>query len=451
MSYLLNLITNSKLNTMEYNILNDLLLFWEDTNRIMELYYHINKHYGDNDRRPLDGSEVNKYFFQVRAIQKYQGLRTMLEKSDPRAIMDNGFETFLPSIPTGMQNEFKDSRVLFVMQKMHSIYMTPFFLSSWALNKKICSIQNRSLLEEITPTENNYLDKLPYSSFLLDIGDGLTFDFKLDKNHSAKVCYRYFILERVGDTIDVFGIPDDIKDYCESENDRKVIIDAINALKDIPLAAEQRLQSKGNKAFGKAVHRIKVRLKGIATILSNRKKESTMGDYAIPLFFTFQNIIDITSGTFSFKGISALTVRETQDIAPALLGRVLSTINGFCKLLFEHQTPEIEIVLNENDKEEIEKNESCETTALKLQTEKLKWYEVPVNNIDFMKLHKSKGKLVVSITRGGEKSPHQRRGHVRIYRNADGSERRRIYLKSLIVRKDKLLKGSPSKSGVLKV
>lgn len=432
---------------MEYSILNNLLTFWEDINLITDLQYQINRINNITGLQPLPESEINKDFILVRKIKNYQNLRTLFEASNPRGFTENSILPFLPRIPTSMKTQFKDGPISMALESMYSSFMIPIVLTNWLIDKKVCLIQNSSMVKEVNPSNENYLNKLPYNSFLLDIGESIHCTFEVSKRR-GDTSYRHFLLNRTENSIGVFGIPENISDFLETDGDREIVKKVIQEASSIDSTSDFFEKVKSKKAQKKAAKKTGHKIKEFNDLLESRQKIHGPRN-VMPMLFPFLSVIDIDSGMFSFHGIHILNLQETLTMAHPVFDKLLSVINGFCKLLFEHETPEIPFVdIVGTDTGE---KKSDDLHVIELQTQNLKWYEVPINNIDFMKLHKSKGKLVVSITRGGEKSPHQRRGHVRIYRNDDGSEKKRIYLKTLIVRKDKLLKGTQGKSGVTKL
>lgn len=447
----------------QLNILEDTLMFWEDWNKTVEFNYLNNKineelkYPLENSvyKKPLPGTEVNSVPLLARSIASYKNLRTLLESKDTRPLQEVSVESeFLPTIPKDKEETY-NNKLSFVLSGLSAAHQIPIYLSEWAIEKKVCIVTKPGLIPIISPElGTNYLDKLPYDSFLIELKDPFTYTYLLDVSESITLNY-YHIMVQVMDKVDgvtsvgIFMIPEAIKDYCYSEEDMIAVDRMILDLKEI----ERLLRRKSDSA--KFFNRMKKLLKDIDKREENLEIKTGDSFVTSQLLF-YSNLVEVAKGeTLPQMGLNAVNMSEDKNISADFALQCAGFLNGFCKVISEANQNVIDSVslMTTDDVLELvtDGSESIITTMSTSEQESLLWYEVPEQAVDFLKLRRYKGATQVTFVQGTEKRPHARRKHPRVYKNKDGSIKKTVWVRQSFIHKERLRAGEQSKSGILKV
>lgn len=413
-------------NTLILEDLKDALLLWEDVNMYGEVLFQLSNRLSIKElpdyTYPLVGTELDDYNIIRRAIKNFQGFRHLIENhmgiSDPTL--------FLPRVPKEQREKYPNKLDFFHSDLVHDFLLFPFMLSTWVEYKKVFVMENIDLIKPFNVYEENYLDKLPYGSFILKLNEPVKIYF-----HSTKVEREFgtILVTSDGTVIDTLFIQSNLKAWCLSPKSRNLL---------------QNLSFTKPKEILKQVKKIprfntKMLCEGFAVEISTGLKWAD--NYSVSNDKTIQYRWDLSgekpklisgiNGNFHREDYEAANTSEVQDILK-FQKRMINTLNGFCKFVAELPPKRTSILLG---------NSPFVSPSTSELTE---WNAIPITNVFYLKetAEVSTGEKILMIYNGGgEKSPHWRRGYFRVYK--DGT---RIWINKVLVRKDKLetenLKGS---------
>ncbi len=445
------------MNSLTYSleILDDALILWEDWNTMAHIRWLSERSPITDDQfrqgweklNPdnklsstlLKGTEINKYGILCKGMPEYQKLRSYLEKEDKTEFFSlDPRKIFFPRTPEGIVSEDDYTEKFFRL--LGPLYYLPTHLMDWSFAKKVCAIKRRELVSEIPLTaQENYLSVLPYSSFILDLGEAVSFEITETDTWKLQstVEYQYLIICCTGNEIQVLCVPNGIYEHYFTEEES----DAAN----ICLDALKKEQATVGAISGKRLVKLSRTRKKLFPLLS-KLDTAKFDSIATPMIFAALYIDSKELISYVMPN-SCLEFGDKKSF----LEKIVGLLNGFSKVLYEFH-PEVVEVRTLADETRLK---PIEISSQKLATpevdkEKLIWFEVPIHNVDYLKMKKYRGEIKASYVRGTEKSPHVRMTHQRTYRNKDGSFKKTIQVKTCYIHEDKFPKQG-SKSGVLQI
>jgi len=446
--------------TIQLDILGEILRYWEEGNLCARLNYSITEKYhkkygaisampGHITLPPLIGSELGETDEMAREIPNFKLLRQYLNDAT-----DFDPINFLPRVPK-IFRERTTSPIDYLeslpTNMPHGLLLFPVYIHEWLKGKKVCEIANPEKIELVNLIEENYFSYLPYDCFILS----LTKPLKLPHNNGnanpdgTKVCnFSKFIIKRDGDVLKILSMPDDIKYSFLSDEFKKGIREVV----DLSVKTDLKKIKKTISSCINANHKnfdfftncvlMRINILNATEIICFNKFENVEANFADfigttnfdPEFFLPEKIMERLSKDWTLNALPPL-------------------INGIGKL-FANYVPSEDIRLYNLESEEIPEVPLKETEeihpksinpAIFIEDEKLAWDEVSAGNITFIIVPKSKKKSQgVKIHTGKEMPPHLRRGHNRHYHDRHNPEiiTKVVWINQLTVRKDKLQNGT---------
>lgn len=434
---------------MKYELLDlgCLLDIWEDMNRQREVATLAAELYTALGMP----SEVVQKFHEilhddqmstvwVKPISRYLEFRRLLEKNNPSELNELVIEKFLPPVPKNMQESFPDP-IVYTAFNFSSILLAPPVLANWAIDKKVCTITQHHLIQDIAPSNalgNNYLKQLPYDNFIVDLIEPISFTGEV-LEETVAVQYKHIIIGRDEDSIMCYCVPMNLEEYSYSEEDIRHTDTLIKIFKDgMPSLQRARHSPQIPNKLRRMHSSAKPHLKKIAEI-----------DFTVAEALPSMIIYHMNKEEILPAGFDIVTMNDNDYV---FRNRVLSIINGISKMLAEHTAEIASVFHNESELTTTASDPKIEhSEPVSYVNESFEWFQVPSSNVDYLKIQKTKGGVKISITRSHEKSPHLRRKHIRKYRDADGKVIREIWVQSSKVRKDLLEKGQQAKSGAITI
>lgn len=407
--------------------LEQALQLWEDTNLLAEAKFQLflqgkieeDENYG----KPLIGTEVDDFGFLQRGIKNFSSLRSALNtyiELDPTQ--------FIPRVTTEKRptHTTLDFSRMFVVR---GITFFPFFLSKWMNYKKVFSVKTPDIIQPVSVLEQNYLSKVPYSSFIIRFQEPLRVDLMEDKNadHVHQTEEQLIIVTTDGVYMDIFSLwpSKSINDFSLTSQVRHDL-------------AENLSKKSQTQKFVNQVNSINLGLPfvsltiEVASGLSVVKKYNEGDNTFVTTFDSNRN-----PGIFDSK-INGKT-EQSQAYVPGDYPHAVSEIlhlhrffidlvNGFCKVVSE--LPARQTVITESPA-------SLPGTLRQSKQENKSWFSVEITDVRDVS-GEEKPSVHFTSNAGGEKSAHWRRGHWRIYMNKDGSFKKEVWISEALVREDKL-------------
>ena len=409
-------------NILMLNELEHALRYWEDVNLFNETFFRIFIDSGvikaiPQYSAPLIGSEVNRLGHLKRAIKNYKGLRKMIESN-----IDFEPELFIPRIPKESRDKFTSTVDFIQSFIVFNAAFFPYVLAKWLKYKRVFMLDKISLLPTVDVNENNYLDKLPYGSFLFKFNQPLTYSF----SENRELRYKIMIVYSDGEFITVFMIRDDMEELLLSESNRKFITENLAKHKiprNVLKKAEELSLFDSQHTFGGFRCEIKSGSK-VAMVQYGKNNEKIVG--------LNRNVFS-SNPTLAFKINDEIQSEAPLDVDGGIIGEimryeanVINILNGFAKFMSELPSKESELLFKENKIEGLPKFDQCD------------WMEIPITSVDYIDQHVVDGKKTITTYKGGEKSAHWRRGHFRRYRDENNKIISEVWIEEVHVRKDKL-------------
>lgn len=416
--------TTKKLNTMSKSTLiledlKDALQCWEDENMYSEVLFQLSNFLGAKGlprfyTKPLVGTEVDDVQVIRRAIKNFHGFRYLVENhmeiTDPTL--------FLPRVPKDEREEHPGKLDFFRRHLVHGFPFFPFLLSRWIEFKKVFVMENLNLIKSVNVYEKNYLDKLPYGSFILKLNEPVK---KIFHNTGTEREFGTILIASDGIVIDLLFIQSNVKEWCMSSESRKLLQnisfkkmkDLLKQFKKIPL------YNPDMKCEGFSIEIAS----GLKWIGNEKGPGNTLLEYRWDLSQEKPKLATRANGQFFPKKNSEADTPEVIDILN-FQKRMINILNGFCKFVSEIPAEQRNLVLGDS------------TFTPPPSHDLTEWNAIPITNVFY--LHENvdettNEKVLVLYHGGGEKSPHWRRGHYRT--RPDGT---RVWIDKILVRKDKL-------------
>lgn len=418
------------MNSLKLETLENALTYWENQNIIAELFF-----VAENNKlltpsktfRPLLGTEINSLGLLGRKIPNFELLRSDLGKG----YFDSG--KYLPRIPK------KDSvNIQNLINDTFFFPLLPMVLADWVYTKKVCRVSQNSSIQ--ANYKKNYLKNIPYDNFILFLDDPFSHK-EIDGSGSSVIMnFSTFLISKEENSLRVYTISDEIKNYIIPEEIKKIALEATE------------LANKNQKyKFYKLINEIN------NTLLSIRDRPhfsfiSFDIDLDKPFLNSFGRIyINFAKRLVNFgrSFFGKYDKYYVDDISNKPLTKLVDYfenslkisftefLNGFCKILLD-----LEPQNNKNcNRDECKNKEKSQKKSPDLE-----WNEVPLGSIVDISIDQNgKAKLVDKIITGSEKSYHVRAGHYRRYIQKDGSVKM-VWVKSSEIRADK----SPKFGGVVR-
>jgi hypothetical protein len=438
----------------EVSILLDILNLWEDANKkteVVDFFSYLIEQGGKTSVFPTN--ELPNFTKELPLmkpkppVKKYELLANVLGRTlpDPKSQQF----AFLPE-----KNSASSTGSIELTEKSYlSLYMFPWFIFSWLEGKKICFIERVNLL---TPPSThalevkNYLEYLPYSSFLLELETPVSLNLCTDF-FGGKVLYKYFIINKEDSLISLFGIPSNCPDLTYTEESSSILSTttyAMRKIRDDYKKLRGRMGNTSNSTKLQARHLVKQieSLQAKMEVIEQDETEEFSKGFTLPCILKF----DTSSNEYVHHGIDILSSDDiTIEERTQFIFQLRSILNEFCRLLVIQGDvpPSVHLItdgtLSEKD------SSRTEATIIEKTDEVFGWFEVPARNVDIFRVRKKDGTLSGILLKGGEKSPHPRRKHPRIYKNKKG-ESITIEVKESYIHKEKVQQGETPKSGTLK-
>lgn len=395
---------------------------------IGELNFAVYLAFGEHlSERPLIGSEMSKDGTLSRNIENYRLLRENLKngkKFDGRE--------FMPRIPKDKRDKMDFLSWMHISDSDVRVSI-PFFLQNWAFSKKTCLINKSQIIPLINPAENNYLNHLPYSCFLLRLREPV--EFKDDElNHKV----QNFIFQVVDNLcLEILVLPNNFESDCLTQEEEDKIIG---------YTKELQKYGKNNKLSQKNRQAIERKILDFLVSVYDRKTATKTGIFNVSVL--------LENGSIMFENpvgeINAVRMEGFNDAKTYnsdSLAQVVFLANGLGKLFSDLEPAEINHLtdINPDDQNTEKQEEIAENQILEIGQDKatgLSWNELFYGQVRKVILEKKDGTPRIKSITGGEKSPHLRRRHVRRFFDDNGAILKTVWVREMIIRKDKLLKSA---------
>ncbi len=415
-------------NVLFLEELQDTLRYWEDLNFFSENLFQVATASPNTDftelkyTKPLIGSEVDQFHHLRRSIKGFEEFRKMIKKGIPVADP----LSLLPRIPKEKRNVF-DKQTDFMRSSLtRYVSFFPYSLIQWLNYKKVFQIDSLGLIEPKSVYEKNYLNLMPYESFIIRLNEPIYLSFKAT---GVKRGFKTILVNSENGVIDLFFILDNVKLFTMNEETRKFF-------KNVSL------KSKNPRLLKKELEKVttfdpELRFSGTSVEMSSgniinyigRGPEETKWERTFDFSKGELWIITKIDGNFYKENQNEFqNDSEVIDITNFHFN-FIEKLNGLCKFISE---------LPNNQTQNLFKGIYSKPVPKQRISE---WNAIPVTNVYHLNQDPdvtSKPKIVIS--RGDEKSPHWRRSHWRVYKNADGSIRQKVWIDQVLIREDKLEK-----------
>lgn len=415
-------------STLILDDLKDALQVWEDVNMYSDALFQLSNLLGKNGLpnfylKPLVGSEVDENGSIRRAIKNFQGFRHLVENrmeiADPTL--------FLPRVPTAEREEYPKKLDFFRRDLVHNLCFFPFTLSRWVEFKKVFAMDALDIIEPANIYEKNYLDKLPYGSFIIKLAQPVKIFFRRTQVERE---FGTMLITSDDTVIDILFIQNNVKEWCMPSKSKKSLQglsfkktkDLLKQFKKIPLF------NPDMKCEGFSVE-IATGLKWIANLIL---PDGACLEHRWNLSDEIPKMVGRINGN-SYRDGSRADEPDVLDILD-FQKRMINILNGFCKFISELPPQQKDIVLGNSNSIPPQKYELTE------------WNAIPITNVFYLREGLDEGtnkKVLVLSHGGGEKPPHWRRKHKRTYKSG-----KVVWIEKTFVRFDKLenenLKGSAS-------
>ncbi len=395
--------------------LDQLLQYWEDCNLSGEFNFQLNLitknvKSEDVDLAALTGSELSRLGLFARAIPEYQNLRKVL-MGYPIVQQNN----FLPRIPKDMRDIFNGDYGLFLDHNfVKSPVHIPQFLLNWNETKRACIVDDSLPVPVIDLRQENWISKLPYSSFFLKLTSPFIFTDSSDKKEEWSL--DSFLIYNDQDYVRIMAWPKETDRFVLTDNERKLIRTGIQTLKSkkVPKKEASIAASKVTDWF----------LANLAVLKGTSQIRTVQG---IDKSVLHSDIYDESAFHNAGQTLIDLNLR---------LRVMLETINGFCKLMATlPPKPEVH---------------SIESSSVKNQPmSSREWFELPLQTVEYFHTSREEEVIVIKRGSGGEKSPHIRRAHTRRIVRSNGTIEE-IWIEQATIRADKLVT-EQLQSGAIKI
>lgn len=368
---------------------------------------------------PLIGSEITPAGDLGRSIDGFKELQKLVSTKK-----DFDVNKFLPRIPKIYRDNFSEQFDFLERISAKGFVMFPHFLYNWIQSKKVCEVSNSQKIILIDPSNENYLQHLPYNNFILSLSHPLIVQ---DQDFEDAYKYSQCFVSRDGDILRILAIPSEIDNFSLTENQKKSINDLLSVRKH----TDPRKFSKTVDAFLPTVENW---VQAIDDFSFLRVDINTGEVYKSDENFSW------TKRRFSDDSQEfGMNENDLQKFMKISSANGLFALNGICKLFANYVAPE-NIALHDfsNVPDNPTDNQAQHDLSLDVSYEQ-EWYEVSVGNVTFVSMLKSKTKNTeVSIHTGREMPPHLRRQHIRRYRDENGNIVKQVLVKQTTIRADKL-------------
>ncbi len=394
--------------------LQKLLQYWEDTNLSGEFNFLLSQIIKKDGKTPpkeakidaLIGSELNGIGLLARSIPDYQNLRKILEGHSLTHSTN-----FLPRIPKDFRIVFDDYQMFVDHQFVQTPINIPTFFLKWNETKRICIVEDSIPMPLIDMRKENWLEKIPYHSFFLQIKSPLVFLDTEGREWSVKDMLVY----DDGEYIRVLAWPEEIEKFTLTTELRKELANAIPVLK------------KGKTVDPKALNHLMI-----------------VNDWFM-LPFIIQKQTGLLKDIHSLAEVKHIDIydenlpkKDDENSTPLYLQMrvLLETVNGFCKLMAT-LPPKLSVTVIDSN------------TQIQNFNPPRQWFELPLQVVEYFHTEIENELLVIKRGNGSEKSPHIRRGHTRRCVRKDGTINE-VWIEETTIRADKLVTQS-LQGGALKV
>lgn len=376
------------------NSLNNLLRFWEDCNIYAEFIFRLNLSNQKSNGSiiyPCIGSELTPIGMLGRSIPQYENLRKVL-MGHPLTHETN----FMPRIPKEKRDFFENTQKVFSeLGYMIDVLKTPQYLLKWNETRRVCIVDDSLPVPMIDLRNENHLNKLPYSSFLLRVASPFIFPKNGDNEESTM---DTFLIYEESNAIHILSWSHENEEkYLFTDAERQKLLDDTDRLKKNKKMKERYASEK---AYGWFM---------LHFTISKDQSNPILG------YFTLNNKEHI----FYREVYNQEQNLDYKHIA------MIEMINGFCKIMANlPPSPPVKIEGSQTGRE--------------IPLPSRQWFELPNQMVDYLETEKFNDTVVIKRAVGREKSPHIRRAHTRRIVGADG-KKTEVWIEQVTVRQDKLI------------
>lgn len=383
--------------------LDKLLRYWEHCNLSGEFNFQLalktrEIKNPETDLDALIGSELNRLGVLARSITGYENLRKVL-----MGYPYNHQNNFFPRIPKEMREFFNGDYDLFLDHDFtKSPSRIPSYLLRWNETRRACILEDTIPIPVIDLRQENWLNKLPYSSFFLKIESPFVFEC-FDPYEEWSI--DSFLIYEDGDYVRIMSWPKEIERFLLTDLEKKHVETGISDLKKNKVPKNEAIisASKVNDWF----------LSDLAVLRGTSEIRSVQGSECKVIHNSIYNPEAWTDGPQKISGLYAR------------LKVMLETINGFCKLMAT-LTPKPVVKIVES------------SISQQKPVPPRQWFELPLQTVEYFHTATENETITIKRGSGSEKSPHIRRRHTRRIVRKDGSIEE-IWVEQTTIRADKLV------------
>ncbi len=392
---------------MKYLFLNDLdhtLKIWEFIMLQNELRIKMEKKSGKRffedrlDFLPQVGSELNEHGAIMKPIKGYRQLRRLINDDETFDYLN-----YLPRVPSKYGSSIDQLDFVRGLNAF-PIALFPMILDNWLDNRRVFVLDKPKLIPFLNPLKENYLDKMPYESFFLNLNQTFFFDQEEDA-----IPFSSILISSDQDFIDFLVIPHAIEELVPDSKTFEKYNKYITSGKKFKERDYLNLNIfGGDPGFtGFSVNKDSLHIHAYEG--SDRLE--------MPLLNEGEKLSLI-------KNDNGSQILEDYDI--------IQLINGFIRLVsnLKKKTDYKKIFSEIDASEDFNEKDS------------FNWIKIPVTQTYRISEDETGVTLLqredLGISRvGTEKSPHVRRGHWRTITLKDG-ESKKIWINQCTIREDKL-------------
>lgn len=348
----------------------------------------------------LPGSELNSMGSVTRPIIGYQNLRNLILKDEEYNPLN-----YIPRVPSKFRtiaDQVEYNRSI----NSHPLLLFPMMLDAWLDTRRVFVMDKPQMIDFVNAGQENYLDKLPYESFVLNFNE--TFFFK---NDVVEVPFSSILVSSDDSYIDFLAIPQNVEELAPSDR----------------IFKRYEKMARGGKKIrpNDFINHNGFESNVLFTGYSLNKETLSIHTYEEESLSRKEEVL-----IYSGEAVS-MTIRDDGGILIEDY-EIFSLINGFAKLVSELKAKPVSRELFK----EIDASQHYD------EVEPFDWIKIPINQT--YKISKNEDGILLlprenlGISIGGtEKSPHVRRGHWRTITSKDG-EVKRVWINQASIREDKL-------------